>query len=164
MGVQLLQRCPATARGWIPVEVWESHSSLQVPGRFGLVLIRLLSNDKTVDGLLLEFFSLNIIFQKFSVSRVAHLFVFLPPPSRRRFILLDLLQRGGGEASEHFRASRGQQRCHPGVFQRCSDPIVSVQPFPGGGIDRFCSIERQRSNRAAQLAMYSNHCSQVLNQ
>lgn len=46
MGIQLLQWCPATARRWIPVEEWEGHSSLQVPGRFWLVLICFLSNNK----------------------------------------------------------------------------------------------------------------------
>lgn len=50
VGIQLLQRGPATARGRIPVEEWESHSGLQVPGGFGLVLLCFLSNDKTVDG------------------------------------------------------------------------------------------------------------------
>lgn len=45
VGIQLLQWCPAMAPGWIPVEEWEGHSSLQVPGRFGFVLICFLSND-----------------------------------------------------------------------------------------------------------------------
>lgn len=49
MGIQLLQWGPATASWWIPIEEWEGHSSLQVPGRFGLVLICSLSNDEIVD-------------------------------------------------------------------------------------------------------------------
>lgn len=196
VGIQLLQWCPVTARGRIPVEEWERHPSLQVPGRFGLVLSCFLSNDERVDSSVQIFSPDRVLYLPLSQqsrnanvasrtwrkwlaagiwffvnvehsitgsvscycllashSHVAHLFVFLPLPSRRprRLVLLALPQRDGRDASEHLRANRGQQRCHPGVLQRCSDPIVAVQPFPGGRVaSRVYGLNHHNVQRSFQ--------------